>query len=169
MNRFTRFAPFTTLHLYIQKIYTQKTVRTFSALRSVLCVLLMGGILSFEVLAQEQSHTTMNKLTVEVEHESGKDIQVQVGQAGELTEYVFTLAQIQDPQFIESQLADLEPAVLEAVKGALLRINRSEVLANSDSINEVDVEWVTESCNDTNADCEVIIKAQKHQHKLKPH
>ena len=101
---------------------------------------------------------TMHQLTVEVEHESGKDITVAVGQAGEVEKFVFSLAQAQDAEFVASRLSDLEPPVLEAVQGALLRINRSEVLVNSKRVDEIEVEWVTETCNDTNADCESIIK-----------
>lgn len=151
MNRFIRFTPHTTL-----PFLTQKTVSAYSVLKSVFCVLMMGGILSTPALAQDESNVIMHTLTVEVEHESGKDIKVQVSQAGEVNVYQFSVAQSQDPQFVESQLTDLDPAVFEAVKGALLRINRSEVLANSDSVNEVDVEWVTETCNDTDVGCEVM-------------
>jgi hypothetical protein len=111
--------------------------------------------------AQNEPAVIMHTLTVEVEHESGKDITVHVGQAGEINEFVFTLEQAIEPQFIESELSELEPAVLEAVKGALLRINRSEVLVNSKRVDEVAVEWVTELCNDTNADCESIIALSK--------
>ena len=103
----------------------------------------------------------MHTLTVNVEHESGKDITLHVGQAGEINEFVFTLEQAKDAKFIETQLADLEPAVLEAITGALLRIHRSEVLVNSDRVDEVEVEWVNELCNDTNADCESIIQVTK--------
>ncbi|HAQ49375.1 MAG TPA: hypothetical protein DCR37_10065 [Glaciecola sp.] len=106
----------------------------------------------------------MHTLTVNVEHESGKDITVHVGQAGEINEFVFTLEQAKDAKFIETQLADLEPAVLEAIKGALLRIHRSEVLVNSDRVDEVEVQWVNELCNDTNADCESIIQVTKSNH-----
>lgn len=101
---------------------------------------------------------TMHQLTVEVEHESGKDVTVAVGQAGEVEKFVFSLAQAKDAEFVASRLSDLEPPVLEAVQGALLRINRSEVLTNSERVDEIEVEWVTETCNDTNADCESIIK-----------
>ena len=106
----------------------------------------------------------MHTLTVNVEHESGKDITVHVGQAGEINEFVFTLEQAKDAKFIETQLADLEPAVLEAIKGALLRIHRSEVLVNSDRVDEVEVQWVNELRNDTNADCESIIQVTKSNH-----
>lgn len=110
------------------------------------------------VLKSDTPQITMHQLTVEVEHESGNDVTVAVGQAREVEKFVFSLAQAQDPEFVASQLSDLEPPVLEAVQGALLRINRSEVLTNSERVDEIEVEWVTETCNDTNADCESIIK-----------
>ena len=136
-----------------------KTWKLYRVVLMLTSVLAIGSGIAVPVYAQsDEPKVTMHQLTVEVEHESGKDITVAVGQAGEVEEFVFSLAQAKDAEFVASRLSDLEPPVLEAVQGALLRINRSEVLVNSERVDEIEVEWVTETCNDTNADCESIIK-----------
>lgn len=136
--------------------------RTSNILASVLTSTIVIGCIFLNTVYAQVTELTMHQLTVEVEHESGEEVTIEVGRAGETEIFVFSLAQAKDSQFVANQLSDLEPPVLEAVLGALLRINRSEVLVNSERVDEVEVEWVTETCNDTNADCESIIQRIEH-------
>ena len=133
--------------------------RQSSFIRMLLITFIVIGGMS-QVKAQNDPQPIMNTLKVAVEHESGQDIHVKVEQAGETEVFVFTLEQANDAEYVDEQLMGLEPNVLEAVKGALIRINRSEILTSSDKVKDGEVQWVDELCNDINADCEVLTETR---------
>lgn len=96
---------------------------------------------------------SMLEQNVTVTHRSGEDVIVLIDHEDKAEQFVLSLEEISDHSLVRQRLITLDAGVFEAVLSAIIRIQRSEVLASSQETLYTEVEWVTDACNDTDARC----------------